>query len=199
MLNSLWQRYQQLQEEFIVPMPTMQQLRKDIQLEIMLLGNKSPKEIIKKLNASQELHIDNYLRMALDADPKNFNALVKLCDEEPRRGGECLAIFGSKHAAEYLLSLLKHASHSGIVAPAWRWLTGQQLPLKPILPTINAPKIPDYEQALSWWAEHSTNWPADQRRIAGKPLNKLTIKEQKLVWSAKAGLVLDMLYLRYVQ
>ena len=192
-LLSLCKYYQQLSNELIVPAPTMQQLLTNIHLELFLLGRHAPTDIINTLNTNQTLVVDRYLQIALDGNHTQLNILLQYCEQSPQKGSECLAIHGSKAAAEQLLHRLQQAAFAPIVAPAWFWITGQQLANKPILPTLNAPTLPDYQQAQYWWETNEKNWPDDERRIAGKPLTRIIIEELQLVWSGRASIILGSL------
>ena len=119
-----------------------------------------------------------------------LNELIQYSNEDPQKGSECLAIHGSKTAAKHILGMLAKAPFTQATAPAWHWITGQQLVRKAILPSINAPTLPDCQQAQNWWDEHAPNWPNNERRIAGKKLSPLLVKELKLQWSGKASWLL---------
>ncbi len=141
---------------------------------------------------------------ALSGDGELYPILRRHLESNPRTGCHLLALTGRAAAATDLLEALQRAPSMPWAALAWRQLTGLALPLKPRLRLVGSAGqgrpgdfMPDAEAANAWWEEHRATWPAEERRIAGVPMNRSTLIRLALEKAGQRGSeILELLALQ---
>ncbi len=141
------------------------------------------RRVIERQADSDEIGFLLYLA-ALSGERDFHPVLVQRRLAKPASGCRLLALWGHREAVPELLEALETPQANAAAADAWQWLTGQRLPRRPRMQVVgeeaapaSAETIADAQAAHAWWDAHKAAWPEGERRLLGRPLSPVVVRD----------------------
>lgn len=148
----------------------------------------------KENDETQQLE---YLRLAaLSGQEKYFRVIQQLAEYAPEVGYHFLALHGSRHSVEQILTGLAHPRTSPYAEQAWWWVSGQTLARKARLSLVgqlsnHSPyddeigSVPDAALAEQWWAMQKSD--SSYRWLHGKEYSHSRVLQLMKIYSGQAS------------